>query len=170
MRRARQQAAVSLFPFLSVLLCIMGVLAFMSVSFLLMNQPQLPASEPEIVEFEWVGAPAFVKPVFIRCLKDQIVYYDLFQSKDRSLSFRELIMEIQAKNGSLTRYFKRVVAENLRIKRSFGSSEHFPLLLIYPDGVLSAEMLMILIEQIDGLNAGLEPMLPNWEVPYQSQS
>jgi len=153
-----------------VLLCIMGVLAFMAVSFLLLNQPQLPASEPEIVEFEWVGAPAFVKPVFIRCLQNQIVYYDLFEGKDLRLSFRELISEIQAGNGRLTRYFKRVVVENSRIKRSFGSTEHFPLFLVYPDGGISAEMLMILIEQIDGLNAGLEPMLPNWAVPYQSQS
>ena len=170
MRRARRQAMVSLFPFLSVLLCIMGVLAFLAVSFLLLNHPNLPASEPKVIEFQWVGAPAYVKPIFIRCLRDELVYYDFFQGKDRHLSFNHLILEIQAKNGRLTRYLRRVVAENQRIKRAFGATEHFPLLLIYPDGVITAEMLMILIEQIDGLNAGLEPMLPHWQVPYQSQS
>jgi hypothetical protein len=30
-------------------------------------------------------------------------------------------------------------------------------------------VLMALIEQVEGLNVGLEPMLPHWEVPYQSQ-
>lgn len=170
MRRRSQVPVVSLFPFLSVLLCIMGVLAFMAVSFLLMNQPQLPELETKSIEFQWVGAPAFVKPIFIRCFQNEIIYYDFFQGKDHRLSFNGLIAEIQLRNGRLTRYLKRVVVENQRIKRAFGTTEHFPLLLIYPDGVISAELLMLLIEQVEGLNVGLEPMLPHWKVPYQSES
>jgi hypothetical protein len=33
---------------------------------------------------------------------------------------------------------------------------------------LTSELLLVVIEKIGGLNFGLEPMLPNWEVPYQS--
>lgn len=170
MRRRSSLPLVSLFPFLSVLLCIMGVLAFMSVSFLLMHQPNLPEMEKKTVEFQWVGAPSFVNPVFIRCSENEIVYYDLFQRQEQQLSFNGLLLEIQNRDGRLTRYLKRLVLENQRIKRSFGATEHFPLLLIYPDGVIAAEVLMLVIEQVEGLNVGLEPMLPHWEVPYQSES
>ncbi len=169
MRRRRALPLTSLFPFMSVLLCIMGVLAFIAVSLLLLNQSNLPEIETQFVEFQWVGAPAYVKPVFIRCFQEEIVYFDLFQGKDLRLSFEALVAEIQLRNGPLTRYLRRVVKENQDIKRAFGSTEHYPLLLIYPDGVISAEILMLLIEQIEGLNAGLEPMMPQWRMPYQSE-
>ena len=135
-----------------------------------MHQPNLPEIEKKTLEFQWVGAPAFVKPVFIRCFETEIIYYDLFQREEQRLSFNGLLIEIQNGTGRLTRYLKRLVAENQRIKRAFGATEHFPLLLIYPDGVISAELLMLLIEQVDGLNVGLEPMMPHWTVPYQSES
>ena len=169
MRRRSALPLTSLFPFLSVLLCIMGVLAFIAVSLLLLNQSNLPEIETQVVEFQWVGAPANVKPVFIRCFQEEIIFYDLFHGNDHYVSFQALLAEIRLKNGPLSRYLRRVVAENQRIKRSFGSTEHYPLLLIYPDGVISAEIVMLLIEQIDGLNAGLEPMMPHWQVPYQSE-
>lgn len=169
MRRARQVPVVSLFPFLSVLLCIMGILAFMSVSFLLMNESNIPEEEIEQIEFQWVGAPSYVRPLFIRCLKHEIVYYDMFQNRDQRMSFRELSQELETGNGRFLRYLTRVVAENQRIKLSFGTTEYYPLLLVYPDGVVTAELLMIILPQIEGINVGLEPMLPHWETPYQSQ-
>ncbi|MBF0289066.1 MAG: hypothetical protein HQM14_14705 [SAR324 cluster bacterium] len=170
MRRARQTVTISLFPFLSVLLCIMGILAFMSVTFLLVSETNLPQAHPETIEFQWVGAPSHVKPVFIRCLQDELVYYDLFRNKEHHLPFRSLVAEIQFQNGSLTQYFRRMAAENLEIKQSFGTTEYYPLLLIYPDGVITAELLMILIERVEGINVGLEPILPHWKIPYQSES
>lgn len=170
MRRRSKLPLTSLFPFLSVLICIMGVLAFIAVSLLLLKQTNLPEIDRQVVEFQWVGAPDYVKPVYIRCFQDEIVFYDLFQGKDFRLPFQALLAEIQLNNGPLSRYLRRVVSENQRIKRSFGSTEHYPLLLIYPDGVITAEILMLLIEQIDGLNAGLEPMMPYWNIPYQSES
>ena len=148
----------------------MGVLAFMAVSFLLLHQPQLPEIEKKTIEFQWVGAPSFVRPVFIRCFQNEIIYYDLFLDQEFKITFPGLIGEIQTKNGRLSRYLRRVVLENQRIKRAFGTTEHFPLLLIYPEGVVTAELLMLLIEQVEGLNVGLEPMMPHWEVPYQSES
>lgn len=168
MRHSRRLPNVSLFPFLSVLLCIMGVLAFMSVSFLLLNETNLPQAQIEQIEFQWVGAPAFVKPIFIRCLADGIVYYDMFRNQEHQMSFRALVLEIQRQDGGLIRYLKHIVEENQRIKRKFGSTEYYPLLLVYPDGVVSAEWLMLLLSQVSGLNVGLEPMLPQWKVPYQS--
>ncbi len=170
----RRQAAsplskVSLFPFLSVLLCIMGVLAFISISFLLLNQANLPHVQPKKVEFQWVGAPANVKPLLIRSFKDEVVYYNLFLDEDQRVPINSLIREIQEQDGRLTRYFLEIVRENQRIKRSFGTTEYYPLLLVYPDSILTTEFLTLIIERINDLNVGLEPMLSNWDVPYQSE-
>jgi hypothetical protein len=41
------------------------------------------------------------------------------------------------------------------------------LLLVYPEGVLASEMLLEIINQIEELNVGLEPMLSHWDIPYQ---
>lgn len=169
MRRARQVPTVSLFPFLSVLLCLMGVLAFMSVSFLLLNESNIPEETPQKVDFQWVGAPSYVSPIFIRCFQNGIVYYDIFANRDVQLSFDRLGQELQDGNGRFIRYIFRLVEENQRIKLAFGTTEYYPLLLVYPDGVLSSELLMMLLPQISGINVGIEPMLPHWEIPYQSQ-
>ena len=125
--------------------------------------------QPKPVEFQWVGAPGYVNPIFIRCYADRIEYYDLFRNRERVVRLGRLMLQINRKNPELLRYFSEIAAENLRIKRRFGQTEHYPLLLVYPDGILAAEVLMALIEQVEGLNVGLEPMLPHWEVPYQSQ-
>jgi len=169
MRRQAQAPGVSLFPFLSVLLSTMGVLAFLAISFVITTQDEVQPPRPQPVEFQWVGAPGYVNPIFIRCYADRIEYYDLFRNRERVVRLGHLMQQIERKNPELLRYFSEISAENLRIKRRFGQTEHYPLLLVYPEGILAAEVLMALIEQVEGLNVGLEPMLPHWEVPYQSQ-
>jgi hypothetical protein len=169
MRRQAQAPRVSLFPFLSVLLSTMGVLAFLAISFVVTTQEDVQPPRPQPIEFQWVGAPGYVNPIFIRCYADRIEYYDLFRNRERVVRLGHLMQEIKRKNPELLRYFSEIAVENLRIKRRFGQTEHYPLLLVYPDGILAAEVLMALIEQVEGLNVGLEPMLPHWEVPYQSQ-
>ncbi|MAU06809.1 MAG: hypothetical protein CL919_02875 [Deltaproteobacteria bacterium] len=169
MRWQAQAPRVSLFPFLSVLLSTMGVLAFLAISFVVTTQEDVQPPRPQPIEFQWVGAPGYVNPIFIRCYADRIEYYDLFRNRERVVRLGHLMQEIKRKNPELLRYFSEIAVENLRIKRRFGQTEHYPLLLVYPDGILAAEVLMALIEQVEGLNVGLEPMLPHWEVPYQSQ-
>lgn len=169
MRWPAQAPRVSLFPFLSVLLSTMGVLAFLAISFVVTTQEDVQPPRPQPIEFQWVGAPGYVNPIFIRCYADRIEYYDLFRNRERVVRLGHLMQEIKRKNPELLRYFSEIAVENLRIKRRFGQTEHYPLLLVYPDGILAAEVLMALIEQVEGLNVGLEPMLPHWEVPYQSQ-
>ena len=169
MRWPAQAPRVSLFPFLSVLLSTMGVLAFLAISFVVTTQEDVQPPRPQPIEFQWVGAPGYVNPIFIRCYADRIEYYDLFRNRERVVRLGHLMQEIKRKNPELLRYFSEIAVENLRIKRRFGQTEHYPLLLVYPDGILAAEVLMALIEQVEGLNVGLEPMLPHWEGPYQSQ-
>ena len=168
MRYATHSPRVTLFPFLSVLLSTMGILAFLSISFLLVvpQDADSPAI-PKRIQFEWVGAPEYVKPIFIRCYGNRVEYYNMFQNQDFSLSLDELMDQLQGESPELLSYLVQLFQLNVKIKKQFGKTEYYPLLLVYPDGVLTSELLMVVIDKIGGLKYGLEPMLPNWEVPYQ---
>jgi hypothetical protein len=147
----------------------MGVLAFLSISFLLVvPQDADSLSTPKRIKFEWVGAPGYVKPIFIRCYTDRIEYYNLFDNQDYTITLEKLLDQLQGDNPELLSYLAQLFQLNTSIKKQFGNTEYYPLLLVYPDGVLTSELLLVVIEKIGGLNFGLEPMLPNWEVPYQS--
>ena len=168
MRYATHSPRVTLFPFLSVLLSAMGILAFLSISFLLVvpQDADSPAI-PKRIQFEWVGAPGYVKPIFIRCYGNRVEYYNMFQNQDFSLSLDELMDQLQGESPELLSYLVQLFQLNVKIKKQFGKTEYYPLLLVYPDGVLTSELLMVVIDKIGGLKYGLEPMLLNWEVPYQ---
>ena len=168
MRYATHSPRVPLFPFLSVLLSAMGILAFLSISFLLVVPPDADSPAiPKRIQFEWVGAPGYVKPIFIRCYGNRVEYYNMFQNQDFSLSLDELMDQLQGESPELLSYLVQLFQLNVKIKKQFGKTEYYPLLLVYPDGVLTSELLMVVIDKIGGLKYGLEPMLPNWEVPYQ---
>ena len=168
MRYATHSPRVTLFPFLSVLLSTMGILAFLSISFLLVVPQDTDSTTiPKRIQFEWVGAPGYVKPIFIRCYGNRVEYYNMFQNQDFSLSLDELMDQLQGESPELLSYLVQLFQLNVKIKKQFGKTEYYPLLLVYPDGVLTSELLMVVIDKIGGLKYGQEPMLPNWEVPYQ---
>lgn len=159
----------TLFPFLSVLVSTMGVLAFLSISFLLLF-PQVNNSNTSVekIQFEWTGAPKYVKPIFFKCTGDYIQYYNLFENKDYTISLKNLLDQLQGEDSKLISYLIQILQLNNSIKQQFGNTEYYPLLLVYPDGILASEILMVMIEKIGKMNFGLEPFLPHWEVPYQS--
>ena len=168
MRYAPHSSRVTLFPFLSVLLSTMGVLAFLSISFLLVipgNADDLP--KPRNFQFEWVGAPGYVSPIFIRCFKDRVEYFNLFENRDHTISLDQLLDQLEGEKPDLLSYLVQLSSLNKSIKKQFGNTEYYPLILVYPEGVLTTELLLVVIDQIEGLNYGLEPMLPHWNVPFQ---
>ena len=168
MKHVKSIPQVTLFPFLSVLLSTMGVLAFLSISFLLVipeNADDLP--KPRNFQFEWVGAPGYVSPIFIRCYKDRVEYFNLFENRDHTISLDQLRDQLEGQKPDLLSYLVQLASLNKSIKKQFGNTEYYPLILVYPDGVLTTELLLVVIDQIEGINYGLEPMLPNWKVPYQ---
>ena len=167
MRYRRSQPRVTLFPFLSVLLSTMGVLAFLSISFLLITPDLSETTSRRQIEFQWVGAPGYVKPIFIRCYEDRIEYFNLFRNSQQSVTLKSLLHQIQNRRSELIQYLTDLVSLNATIRKKFGRTEHYPLMLVYPKGILTSEVLMEIIVQIEDLNVGLEPMLSHWEVPYQ---
>ena len=122
------------------------------------------------MQFEWVGAPGFVKPIFIRCYADRLEYYNMFEKRDYSLSLDELLNQLQGKNSELLLYLVQLYQLNIDNKKRLGKTEYYPLLLVYPKGVLISELFMVAIEKIEGLNFGLEPMLLKWGIPYQGMN
>ena len=146
----------------------MGVLAFLSISFLLVIPENVADPvKPRNFQFEWVGAPGYVQPIFIRCFKNRIEYFNLFENKNYTVYLDQLLDQLEGEKPDLLSYLIQISSLNKSIKKQFGKKEYYPLILVYPDGVLTTELLLIVIDQIGGLNYGLEPMLPHWNVPYQ---
>jgi len=118
MRYASNSPKVTLFPFLSVLLSTMGILAFLSISFLLVVPESADSPrEPKRLQFEWVGAPGYVKPIFIRCYADRLEYYNLFENREYSLSLDELLNQLQGENTELLSYLVQLFQLNTDIKK-----------------------------------------------------
>ena len=92
MRRKAPNPSVPLFPFLSVLLSTMGVLAFLSISFLIISRltPDKILQKRQ-VEFEWIGAPEFVESIYIKCLGNYIEYYNLFSNREERITLEDLL-------------------------------------------------------------------------------
>ncbi|MEC7213812.1 MAG: hypothetical protein VXW26_05300, partial [SAR324 cluster bacterium] len=137
------------------------------ISFLLITPELTEFQDRKQIEFQWVGAPGYVEPIFIRCFEDRIEYFDLFKNTNRSVELDSLIQQVKGGESELIRYLFSVLHLNKRIKKQFGKTEYYPLLLVYPEGVLASEMLLEIINQIEELNVGLEPMLSHWDIPYQ---
>ena len=103
MKHVTHVPRVTLFPFLSVLLSTMGILAFLSISFLLVIPENVddPAN-PRNFQFEWVCAPGYVSPVFFRCFKDRVEYFNLFQNRDHTISLDQLLDQLEGEKPDLS--------------------------------------------------------------------
>jgi hypothetical protein len=103
----------------------MGILAFLSISFLLVVPESADSPrEPKRLQFEWVGAPGYVKPIFIRCYADRLEYYNLFENREYSLSLDELLNQLQGENPELLSYLVQLFQLNTDIKKKFGKTEY----------------------------------------------
>ena len=154
MKFKTQTTNVTLFPFLSVLICTMGVLAFISISFLIIvPHNKFAMSKPKQIKFEWTGAPAYVKPIFFSCYKNRIEYYDFFENRDYTIYLDELLQNIEGDDPKILKYLIQLLELNFKIKKQFRKTEYFPLLLVYPDGVFTSELLLAVIDllQLPGL-------------------
>ena len=113
MKHVKSVPKVTLFPFLSVLLSTMGVLAFLSISFLLVIPENVDdLSKPRKFQFEWVGAPGYVSPIFIRCYKDRVEYFNLFENRDHTISLDQLMDQLEGQKPDLLSYLVQLASLN----------------------------------------------------------
>lgn len=71
--------------------------------------------------------------------------------------------------GSFTRALHDVELDNLTGAAQRAQIERYPILLVYPDGIPSYDLASYLVETTTRLPVGLEPMLPDWTLPYQGK-
>ena len=116
MKHVTHVPRVTLFPFLSVLLSAMGVLAFLSISFLLVIPENADdTAKPINFQFEWVGAPGYVSPIFIRCFKDRVEYFNLFENRDHTISLDQLLDQLEGEKPDMLSYLVQLCSLNKSI-------------------------------------------------------
>jgi hypothetical protein len=202
----KKRVTITIFPFLSVLLCTMGLLSLLSILFLLLGRAgpsAAPAPAPPASEVRWTGAPEYVRPLLVECLPGEARLH--LPGSGRTLSFaraklraeagrlrelelrsleqlgptverialqRHLKNTIRGDNawtGSLTRAFDQVEQDNWKGRRANEAAAYHPVLLIYPDGVDTYDLVSYLLETTSRLAVGLEPMLKGWVMPYAQE-
>jgi hypothetical protein len=127
--------AISLFPFLSVLICTMGVLSFLAVAFLLMTSGSRtrPAPPEQPVEVRWVGAPDHVRPLLVECRGEGALVHGATDMPARLFSIQALekeiavVRELQERGlqgrelgrQTLWFFFKSTIEQERRLQDSF---------------------------------------------------
>lgn len=81
--------------------------------------------------------------------------------------FKNRIEEEGRLRNSFTRTLHRVELDNLRGRDLERPETHYPVLLVYPEGIETYDMVSYLIERTTRLSMGVEPMLEGWELPYR---
>lgn len=201
----RQRLQITLFPFLSVLVSTMGILAFLAVTFMLVSRPDLNVAPPQKpIEVRWVGAPAYVQPILVECLADEVRLHAPGAAEPRRFPRDRLRREAEhvrdleerglqqlgpvvereqlkrlmktwlrgdgALRGSLTLAFDQVEQDNLRGRAGNRDEVFHPVLLVYPDGIVTYDLVTYLVEATTRLPVGVEPMLKGWRLPYRRSS
>jgi len=72
--------------------------------------------------------------------------------------------------GSFTRLLHDVEIDNLSGQGRSQQQEHYPILLVYPDGIAIYDLASYLVETTTRLPMGLEPMQRGWQLPYQKEA
>ena len=72
--------------------------------------------------------------------------------------------------GGLTLAFDQVEQDNLRGRAGNRDTVYHPVLLVYPDGIDTFDLVTYLAETTTRLPVGVEPMLKGWRLPYRGKS
>lgn len=152
MRRQRREATVSLFPFLSILVCLMGVLAFITVAVALLSASN-PVVELRPVDSAAAGRPGgetAKRPVFVECHGNRLVIH----SGERQVPHEVALEAIAAESSRFMELIERLNARRER---------EYVIFAVYPDGLECFEQGRRLAEERD-IDLGFEPMLAGWRL------
>ena len=118
----------------------------------------------------------------LRALEDEVAIVKQLQQKamaqlgvapDSSrlwLYMKEIIQRDERLDKTLTAEFNNLEMLNLTGERRRKTIQKYPILLVYPDGVKTYQMVAFLVETTTRLALGLEPMLEGWSLPYQKDT
>jgi len=92
---------------------------------------------------------------------------------DRYQRWRIMITLIRADprlSDSLAMTLHRIELDNAEAQSRPVVETRFPILLVFPDGVETYELVSYIVETATQLPMGLEPMLRGWELPYRQHA
>ena len=142
-----------------------GALALITVAMPISEQKSQEVKSQKNVEFQWIGAPEYVKPFLIRCFENAIVFDNILLGTTQKLTMKELLNELQTPSH-FSKYLKQIQIQNLAFQKKEHDIEYYPMLLVYPNSAKTVEVLEWFLEKSGIQNIGLEPMLKEWKVPY----
>ncbi len=85
------------------------------------------------------------------------------------LYFKSAIEGERRLRGSFTLVMHQLELSNLTGENRQRREGHYPILLVFPDGIETYDLVSYLVETTSRLSTGVEPMLPGWTVPYVRQ-
>jgi hypothetical protein len=151
MRRRAEAPPVSLFPFLSILVCLMGVLAFVMVSVAVLaatNPTVLLPERPEGGESNGNGGKT---PVFVECHAEHL--------RIHPEGTEQPVATLAAPGSDFLGLLDRLEASRDR---------EYVLFAVYPAGIDTFLRARALVEARE-LELGYEPMLEGWRLDLGSQ-
>lgn len=138
-RRRRERATVSLFPFLSILVCLMGVLAFIMIGIAVVS-----ATNPGVT-IKMEGSHT-KRPTFVECHGDQLVLHP-----ER---LQVPLYKMEAEGSPFMRLIDRLVRHK---------TQEYVIFAIYPSGI-DCFYKGRSIAKKRGIDFGFEPMLEGWQL------
>ena len=144
MARARgEMASVSLFPFLSILVCLMGVLAFIMVAIVLIS-----TANPDIAIN--MDGQTEKTPVFVECREDHMVL--------PADQLTESLDQASAPDSAFQRLIDYVAAD---------AANRYVIVFVYPQGITCFQQARSIIENRK-LDIGYEPVLEGWQLRLEA--
>lgn len=167
MKHQKISAALNLFPFLTILLATMGILAFISLC-LLFSTPEgeyhvaqtrgenTPGEgDTVMVEFKMIGKPDFIYPHYVICKKNELILQD-----------NKTVVPWNEEVGIILylSYLYNLQDINNQHHQKFQDHQEYIIFVVYPGGILTYFQARHFLQKITTLNFGVEPMLANWKV------
>lgn len=141
MSRRSDEAAISLFPFLSILVCMMGVLAFIMVSVAVVS-----ATNPK-VELDWESLTSNErKAVIVECRGDALFMH----SEGQEVPLEDL----EAKESPFIGLIDGIAETK---------EDAYLFIVVFPDGIGCFYRVRDMAESRK-IDLGFEPLLENWQL------
>ncbi len=149
MRPSKNRApAISLFPFLSILVCMMGVLAFMTVAIALLSatNPVVQLTREQRPDSDGSPGKPEKEPVFVECHGNRMVIHP----QGQNVPLEDMLVAA----APFMKLIDRIEANRER---------EYVIFAVFPDGLSCFQEARSVMEQRD-LDLGFEPMLAGWRI------
>lgn len=159
-RTRKSDSAISLFPFLSILICSLGVIVFIVVGICLISFAN-PYISFGLGQSGNKNGKHSETPVYVECHNDTLIILP-----ENNLVSQKLVVPLNSidnKNSEFTQLLNRIKRSKHRNSQNKIQYENYFVFAIYPEGVKSFRKARSLGIK-DNIKIGYEPMDKNWRL------